>query len=357
MKIKYNTLNSYINMVHNNLSYDKLNFTNDGRCHYVYRITDTTSNTYYYGSRVTTLDPYNDLGHIYFSSSTLKEFINRQKLHRDLFRYKIIKTFDNAGDAIIFESFLHQYFDVVSNTKFINLSNQSPFGFIVTGNRNIVNKRLATMNKQDSETGKTKYEESGIKGQKTKSAINPDTNQTYYHDIARKSADTMIANNTYISIAEKSKISKRKPDPITGLTPIETGIPKFIKTVATKDSDGIKLSTKIAISAARTMSKKDPVTGKSIYDLHGENQRGENNPSFKGWYIMHNVAFTSIRDINNSIKGKFYPFAAYCRKSENLITSHGYHASKYFKSLSLDKSEIIGLYYRDFGFHFKPKSA
>ncbi len=49
------------------------------------------------------------------------------------YRYKVIKIFNNSFDKILYESFLHQYFNVKDNSKFINKSNCKPTGFDTTG--------------------------------------------------------------------------------------------------------------------------------------------------------------------------------------------------------------------------------
>ena len=47
--------------------------------HYVYRITNKVENKHYYGCRTTKLEPKDDLGSKYFSSSKDKSFIKDQK--------------------------------------------------------------------------------------------------------------------------------------------------------------------------------------------------------------------------------------------------------------------------------------
>ena len=105
----------------------------DNRYYYVYRITDLYDNTHYYGSRVSTITPKLDLGITYKSSSTNKQFLINQNTYKTRFKYKIIKIFDNNIDKILYESFIHQYFDVKNHCKFINLSNCAPNGFDTTG--------------------------------------------------------------------------------------------------------------------------------------------------------------------------------------------------------------------------------
>ncbi len=50
--------------------------------HYVYRITNTVLRKHYYGSRTSKIRPNLDLGVIYFSSSTDKNFLKDQKLNQ-----------------------------------------------------------------------------------------------------------------------------------------------------------------------------------------------------------------------------------------------------------------------------------
>lgn len=105
----------------------------DGRYYYVYRITDKINKKYYYGSRVSVEHPKMDLGVVYMSSSNDIEFMKDQEENPQRFKYKIVRIFENNIDKILYESFLHQYFDVKNHKKFINRSNQLPGGFDTTG--------------------------------------------------------------------------------------------------------------------------------------------------------------------------------------------------------------------------------
>ena len=105
----------------------------DGRYYYVYRITDKINKKHYYGSRVSVKHPKMDLGVVYMSSSNDIEFMKDQEECPQRFKYKIVRIFENNIDKILYESFLHQYFDVKNHKKFINRSNQLPSGFDTTG--------------------------------------------------------------------------------------------------------------------------------------------------------------------------------------------------------------------------------
>lgn len=102
--------------------------------HYVYRITNTQTQKYYYGSRSTNEIPSYEIGHNYFSNFSEKWFQLDQKENPQNYKYKIIKIFEtNRDDAILLESKLHYKFDVKNHVKFYNKSNQAPKGFDTTG--------------------------------------------------------------------------------------------------------------------------------------------------------------------------------------------------------------------------------
>ena len=100
----------------------------DNRYHYIYRVTNLETGLHYYGSRTSN---ELDIGIKYFTSSNIirKDF----KKHPENYKYKIIRIFDNTKDKEIYESYLHQYFNVKTNDKFYNRANQTPFGFDTTG--------------------------------------------------------------------------------------------------------------------------------------------------------------------------------------------------------------------------------
>ncbi len=111
---------------------EKLDFTPDDRLHYVYRVTELTGDRrHYYGSRTDDNEP--TIGCGYYSSSNDEEFCRAFKETPETYRSKVIRIFNNAGDKMMFESYLHRKFDVKNHDKFINRSNQTPWGFDVTG--------------------------------------------------------------------------------------------------------------------------------------------------------------------------------------------------------------------------------
>jgi len=107
------------------------------RYHYVYRITNTIQHKHYYGSRTTSkvkeITPSDDLGCIYFSSSSDKSFIQDQKDNPLYYKYKIIKIFNTKVEAVNFEIVLHNRFNVAVNNKFYNKAKQTSTKFNTTG--------------------------------------------------------------------------------------------------------------------------------------------------------------------------------------------------------------------------------
>ena len=102
--------------------------------HYVYRITNIKEHKYYYGSRTiknTELSAIEDL--INYRSSADKWFKDDQLINPTHYKYKILKLFYSRPNALIFESFLHNKFDVKNHASFYNKANQTSTGFNTTG--------------------------------------------------------------------------------------------------------------------------------------------------------------------------------------------------------------------------------
>ena len=90
--------------------------------HYVYQITEISTNKKYIGSRTSKIDPSLDLGLKYFSSSSNAEFIKNQKENPIKFEYKILSIFETKEEAINEEIRLHNLYDVGRNLEFYNVS-------------------------------------------------------------------------------------------------------------------------------------------------------------------------------------------------------------------------------------------
>lgn len=100
--------------------------------YYTYRITNTKHNKHYYGSRQCDCNPKDDIGVLYFSSSTDCDFISDQKSNQDDYKYKVIRVYLDRQSALNMEIKLHNKFDVKNNINFYNKANQTSNGFTVT---------------------------------------------------------------------------------------------------------------------------------------------------------------------------------------------------------------------------------
>ena len=124
------TYKQYYNKIKLHPRFEELTekYNNDNRYHYVYRI--TFQNEHYYGSRTSKVQPIQDLGKRYFTSGKLQKHFAK---NISLYKTKIIKVFSNSFDKMVYESYLHQKFNVKKHQSFANKSNQTPYGFDTTG--------------------------------------------------------------------------------------------------------------------------------------------------------------------------------------------------------------------------------
>lgn len=327
----FKTIKNYTQYIRSDPRIQKLNFDKDGRNHYVYRITNLTTSKYYYGSRVTKLDPSLDLGTKYFSSSSDKIFVLEQKSKPYNFKYKIIKIFDNSGDTIIYESFLHQKLSVSSNINFYNKSNQRPFGFSLTNNPIVIAAIYKTRTTAD-ENGLTSYDKAGP-------IISLTLNQI------QESGKTRAKE-----IGEKGSIT-RKLIQENGLSINQENIIKQKKTKNIIQSNGKTNAENGASKAAKTMKKLDE-NGLSIYNKTGINQRGKNHNLFKGYYVINGLQFETIKEAEKVfVLLSSGSISRYCKFNDMIISKSSYHTSKYLKTLGT-KNEIIGQTFKSLGFDF-----
>jgi len=98
--------------------------------HYVYKITDKKRKKYYIGSRSSEIEPEKDLGHIYFSSSGNKKFINEQRKNSNQFKYEVIKVCSNKLQALKYEKELIQQKDALNNKNYYNGRNRLEFEIV-----------------------------------------------------------------------------------------------------------------------------------------------------------------------------------------------------------------------------------
>lgn len=101
--------------------------------YYVYQITNKINNKKYIGYRGTTLNPEDDLGVKYFSTSHDKDFKQDQKINRKNYLYEVLSVYCTADEAIHEEMRLHELYDVAKNPKFYNKSKQTLKGYDCSG--------------------------------------------------------------------------------------------------------------------------------------------------------------------------------------------------------------------------------
>jgi len=95
--------------------------------HYVYRLENIDNNKYYIGCRSCSCDPKSDN---YFSSSKL---VKKLIKNGNIFNKTILKVFNNREDAILYEMFLHEKYNVSLNKNFYNKVKQTSKFFDTSG--------------------------------------------------------------------------------------------------------------------------------------------------------------------------------------------------------------------------------
>jgi len=126
-------------------------FEPDGREHYVYRVTDSTRSEkdHYYGSHTPHKGKiYTSLIDEFWTYRTSSKYNVLDENKKEQYKIKIINVFDNPADKMIYEAFLHQYFNVKLSSKFWNESNQTPFGYDTTGKSFNVGRKQTKKNKE-----------------------------------------------------------------------------------------------------------------------------------------------------------------------------------------------------------------
>lgn len=115
---------------------------------YVYRITNLIQKKHYYGSRVSVAEPKLDIGIKYFSSSYDKEFMLEQKEFPERFRYKVVRVCANNIEKQLFESYMHEKFNVGASDNFYNQVRQTLEGFDSTGHTYNRGRKLSDSTKE-----------------------------------------------------------------------------------------------------------------------------------------------------------------------------------------------------------------
>jgi len=185
-----------------------------GLFHYTYSIQNIITQKRYIGVRTSLIEPYEDLGYKYFSSSTDVEFVNEQKINPINFIYDVIGIFNSRKEAVTHEIELHNFYDVAKNKNFYNKVKQTTTGFDTTGciswnkgvspNPNSIKKMVHTRNLDNS------YITGGAKTSKTVTNILPN-GTTIAKERSKKSAKVMkIKQKDGKTIREKAEEKRTK---------------------------------------------------------------------------------------------------------------------------------------------------
>lgn len=188
--------------------------------HYVYRITNKIINKHYYGSRTSKIEPQKDLGFIYFSSSSDKNFIKDQKENPKNYKYVIVRIFVNRNKALLFEASLHHKFNVAKNNSFYNKSNVTSTGFIYgflgkkhnkESRKKAISKKVLTM-KSTFNNGQNLYQIAAKKGDETKRNTISNDGLNIHQIAAKKYKERLDIIREGETLSTREKLSQPKKD-------------------------------------------------------------------------------------------------------------------------------------------------
>ncbi len=268
------TFNHYKEKVLTDPRSKKLSFKPDGRNHYVYRVSHIHIGIHYYGSK--TENRLDSIGIKYYTSSSIKSFQKDFKENREDYKVKVIRYFDNPGDKILFESYIHYKLDVKARYNFINQVNQTAFGFDPTGRKDTAEERKRKSDFQQElnndpvrrEIKAKKVSEASIKAQ---AEINLDPIKNAQRTAKVKQSKADIKNDPVRKEQLRSRLSRAAT-----------------KSNAEIKVDPVRYAQKIKRMSENRIGKcmgKDNATSKIVYQLHPEN-----GDIIKKWYSCSDAA-------------------------------------------------------------------
>ena len=166
--------------------------------HYTYRIIHLISKKEYIGVRTCSINPEEDLGIKYFSSSTNKEFMLEQKECPENFEYKIISLHPTRSSALQEEIDLHAFFNVGINEKYYNKSKAVSTGFCMCGIKmsEQTKEKIKRTKNTIQENGKTIAQNSADLMSANRMTKIESNGLSAAKNIGRKSGDTQIKNGS-----------------------------------------------------------------------------------------------------------------------------------------------------------------
>ena len=299
--------------------------------HYVYRISNITLNKHYYGSRTSEQEPNRDLGVIYFSSSSDKNFINDQKKNSEKYTYKVICVCKTRSKAIDLEIKLHNKFDVGVSNNFYNKAKQSSNSFDTSGRTQIrIDDKVVQINSSDYDKENhvhinKNYIVTNEKGRVTRKQYD-DENLTHI-------------NANMVNVIENGKIIKITKDEYNkgGYTSMQKG--KIIvynsklgknETILKEDYDEVihKSTTKDTVKAYDIISEKCVTVPKEDFDTK-DNLVGINSKKITIYDDNDNAVMSKIGKIKDILKENNMPISLYRSNSkEKRYVPNTYHKSK-----------------------------
>jgi hypothetical protein len=310
----------------------KLNFNKDGRKHYVYRVTDYSriKEQHYIGSRTSSKDNLLEDFWLYRTSSK-HNVLNENK--KEQYKIKILKVFDNPGDKMVYEAFLHQFYNVKLHKSFWNKSNQTPFGFDTTGEVTVIsNGKFKNISKKEYDKGNYKQTNKGYVVTKEQGRVKK---EIYIND------ELTHINKGKMDIIENNKLVKidcKDYDREKHITPRHNKIIVFDKilnkniTINKKDFDPeIHHSVNKGIVTAIDKSKKPYKVIKVSKEEYDENENlvGSNTLLIKIFDKNDNLIIEELGKIKDILKNNDMPISLSANKNKK------YKVNTYHKNENL----------------------
>ena len=173
--------------------------------HYVYRITNTVERKHYYGSRKSILQPKEDLGKKYFSSSVDIEFIADQKINPQNYKYKVVSIHSTHKEALAKEIKLHYIFNVGTNPSFYNRCKAISTGFSTEGSIHTEETKAKISKSRKGTNSRLGYKHT----EETRKKISEKSKGRIISDKARKKASE-VHKNKVVSEETRKKISESR---------------------------------------------------------------------------------------------------------------------------------------------------
>lgn len=101
--------------------------------HYTYSVTNKLNGKSYIGVRSSNVKPNEDIGVLYFTSSTDLEFKEDFKNNTSFYKIHVIKIFNTREQAHMHEIELHEKYSVAENSNFYNKAKATSTKFSIAG--------------------------------------------------------------------------------------------------------------------------------------------------------------------------------------------------------------------------------